>query len=68
VITWSGAVVTGVPVTITFSVTVDAGISGPEAIVNTALVDDGLGNVWQRRAALIVNGYTLHLPTVMRND
>jgi hypothetical protein len=50
------------PITITFGVTVSEQITTPQAIPNIALIDDGLGNEWQRQAAVIANGYTGCLP------
>ena len=66
VITWSGTVLAGVPVTITYSASVDAGIATPRLIVNSALVDDAMGNVWTRRAAAIANGRGVYLPLALR--
>ncbi len=66
VITWTGAVSAGVPVTITFSAAVGAGITAPAVIDNTALIDDGLGNVLQRRATIIANGLPLFLPAMQK--
>lgn len=64
VITWTGTVAAAEPVTITYSARLDAHVTSPRAIVNTALVDDGLGNVWQRSAAVVVNGRGIYLPLV----
>ncbi len=66
VITWSGGVTARQPVTITFGVTVSLGIIQPTYIGNVALIDDGVGNVWQRSAGVVVNGYAVYLPLVMR--
>ena len=66
VITWQGAVAAATPVTVHFAAQVGAAISTPQVIVNTALLDDGAGNIIQRRATLIVNGYTVYLPLVTR--
>jgi len=65
VITWSGGV-KAQSVTITFGVTVDPGIIQPTYIGSVALIDDGVGNVWQRTAGVVVNGYAVYLPLVMR--
>jgi uncharacterized repeat protein (TIGR01451 family) len=65
-ITWTGSVSGSVPVTLTFNVTVSAAITIPHAILNTALVDDGMGKVWQRQAMVIANGLAVYLPIVMR--
>ncbi|MDY7080234.1 MAG: hypothetical protein SXV54_25410 [Chloroflexota bacterium] len=66
VITWAGAVPAHVPVTITFGVTVGLHITTPQAIINTALLDDGLGNVWSQQAVVIANGLAVYLPLVLR--
>jgi len=64
VITWTGSVPAAVPVTITFGVTVSEQITSPHVISNTALIDDGLGNVWQRQKTIIANGYPVYLPAI----
>lgn len=66
VITWNGSVSARQPVTITFGVTVGLGIVQPTYIGNVALIDDGVGNLWQRSAGVVVNGYAVYLPLVMR--
>jgi uncharacterized repeat protein (TIGR01451 family) len=65
VITWTGTVDTAVPVTITFGATVSPQITTPHVIPNTVLIDDGLGNVWQRQPLAIANGYATYLPLVV---
>ena len=65
-ITWTGQVLGGVPVTITFGVTISEGIPTPQALANLALIDDGLGNVWQRQAVSVVGGYSIYLPLVVK--
>jgi len=67
VITWTGAVTAGVPVTITYGAVVDGGITDPEALVNPVLIDDGLGNVEERDAVVIANGFASYLPLVRRD-
>jgi uncharacterized repeat protein (TIGR01451 family) len=64
VITWTGSVSTGTPVTITFGVTISQHITTPYIILNTALLDDGLGNVLHREAVALANGYTVYLPLI----
>jgi uncharacterized repeat protein (TIGR01451 family) len=66
VVTWAGDVLAAEPVTITYGVTVSNEISMPQAIANTALIDDGQGNVWQRQAVVVVNGYAVYLPLVRK--
>jgi hypothetical protein len=65
-ITWTGEVHAADPVTIVFGATVADEISRPLTIVNVAWIDDGLGNVWQRRAVVIANGHAVHLPLISR--
>jgi uncharacterized repeat protein (TIGR01451 family) len=67
VITWTGAVTAGVPVTITYGAVVGVGITDPEALVSPVLIDDGLGNVHEHSAVTIVNGFAIYLP-LMRRD
>ncbi|MGC9396547.1 MAG: FG-GAP-like repeat-containing protein [Anaerolineae bacterium] len=66
VITWSGSVATQHPVTLTFGVTVGLDIIEPTYVSNVAQIDDGLGNLWSRSAGVVVNGYAVYLPLVMR--
>ncbi|VAW43131.1 hypothetical protein MNBD_CHLOROFLEXI01-910 [hydrothermal vent metagenome] len=68
VITWQGDVPAANPVMIQFEVLVSPAISVPQAIVNTAVIDDGLGNIIQRQAMIIVNGFTVNLPLVVREQ
>jgi uncharacterized repeat protein (TIGR01451 family) len=67
VITWTGAVTAGVPITITYSATVDGGLTDPTGIVNPVLLDDGQGNVDEHLAVAIANGLTVYLPLVRRD-
>jgi len=67
VVNWSGAVPAGTPVEIRFDVTVDAENPSPHTIINTAEIKDGLGNTWQRQAAVFLNGFGLHLPVITRS-
>ncbi len=62
IVSWSGAVRSGAPVTINFNVTVNPGITSPTQIANIAVIDDGAGTIVQRQAVTYVNGYFLFLP------
>ena len=62
IITWTGEVQAAQPVTIVYHAAVDGALTAPRAFANRALLDDGLGNVWERRAVAIANGYALYLP------
>jgi uncharacterized repeat protein (TIGR01451 family) len=64
-ITWTGAVFTGSPIDITFSVRVKEEITDPQLIRNTALIDDGLGHIFERQADAIANGYPDYLPIII---
>jgi uncharacterized repeat protein (TIGR01451 family) len=66
-ITWSGAVVTGSPVTITYSAIVDPGITAPVLLVNPVLIDDGQGNQLQRNAVAYVNSFGVCLPFIQNH-
>jgi uncharacterized repeat protein (TIGR01451 family) len=65
-VTWAGAVPTGTPVTITFSLQVKTSVTAPTVVTNVALSHDGLGQVWQRTAQVIVNAKTIYLPLSLR--
>jgi uncharacterized repeat protein (TIGR01451 family) len=67
-VTWSGAVSSAAPVTVRFDVTISAQITGKQAIINTASLNDGQGNVLQRQAVVIVNGMLTYLPVVSRDS
>jgi S-methylmethionine-dependent homocysteine/selenocysteine methylase len=64
VITWEGAVSADNPVTITYSAQVDVGLTDPTVLTNSVLIADGLGNVFERQAAVVVNGYVTYLPLI----
>jgi hypothetical protein len=67
VITWAGDVLPNGLVTITFGVTVGKQITTPHAIINSALIGDGRGNVWERQAVVIANGYAIYLPLIHKH-
>jgi uncharacterized repeat protein (TIGR01451 family) len=66
VITWSGTVPGGEPVIITFGVAISEHLSTPRAILNTVLIDDGLGNLLEREALVIVSGFSSCLPILLK--
>ncbi len=66
VITWTGAVYTGSPIDISFSARIKEEITGPQLISNIAVIDDGLGDVFEREAASVANGYADYLPIILR--
>ncbi len=66
VITWTGEVAAAMPITITYSAVVSEGLVSAQVLVNRVLVDDGLGNVEELAAVVIVNGFAIYLPVVRR--
>ncbi len=66
VILWSGSVDNNAPVTITYQMTVSAQIHQATAVINTAQIDDGQGNVLTRQAMAVVDGFGIWLPVVRR--
>ena len=66
VVTWTGMVSASLKVTITYVMTTSSAITLPTVILNTALIDDGLGNIHTRTAGVIVNGYGVYLPVVRK--
>ena len=56
------------PVTITFGVTVSTQLTPPQIIINTAIIDDALGNILSRQARVVVDGYTLSLPLIQKQS
>ncbi len=65
-LTWTGAVSTSISVTLTYVMTTSSNITLPTAIVNTVLIDDGLGNVLARTIGATVNGYETFLPMLRK--
>ncbi len=63
-ITWHGSVQAINPVTIQFNALIQADLDSPQALVNTAAIADGLGNMHYRQAVTIVNGFGLFLPYI----
>ena len=63
-ITWTGFVSVGV--TLTYVMTTSTTITPLTVILNTALINDGLGNLHTRTAGAIVDGYATYLPVVRK--
>lgn len=66
VVTWSGSLWPGRPVVVRFVVEVDTAVLTPTPIVNTMIINDGLGRTLERSALSIVNGTAVYLPAVLR--
>jgi uncharacterized repeat protein (TIGR01451 family) len=54
-ITWTGPVSVGLPVTLTFQVTVDLALDDGAQIVNTAVITDGAGLGYERTATATIS-------------
>jgi hypothetical protein len=61
---WNGTSVVGQLISVTFPVTVQ--ISGPVALVNTVTLTDKLGRTYVDTAMIIIDGFQVYLPFVMR--
>ncbi len=66
VITWTGTVQPGEPVTILYNAQVmaDPPPDQTQVITNTATASDFMGHTWQLNATTIINGASLFLPSV----
>jgi uncharacterized repeat protein (TIGR01451 family) len=62
---WSGVLRAAEQLTVTFAVNVTA--SGPQAIVNTATITDGVHAPLTASAVTIANGYLIYLPMIRRS-
>ncbi|MBK7894589.1 MAG: VCBS repeat-containing protein [Anaerolineaceae bacterium] len=65
-VSWSGAVPAGVPVTIQYNVTINAGVMTPTPMGFTAVLDDGEGNQDTLSMTVIANGLPTYLPFISR--
>jgi uncharacterized repeat protein (TIGR01451 family) len=63
VVRWTGTALAGLPVTVTFRVTVDQ-VGGPQAIVNRAVVDDQVGLTCTLQATTLIDPLRYYLPVV----
>ena len=61
---WNGAVSSSADVVIRYEGIVDAGISTPTVIINTAVIMDGAGHNWQRQSRVYVFTKSIFLPIV----
>jgi len=66
VMTWTGAVSTRAPVTLTFKVSVDE-VVGPLAIVNRAALDDHVGAISVLQAVTLLDPLLYYLPVIVRS-
>jgi uncharacterized repeat protein (TIGR01451 family) len=63
-VSWNGAVSSYADVIIRYDATVDAQITSPTTIVNTATILDGNGHSWQRQAHVFIFSLSIFLPLV----
>jgi uncharacterized repeat protein (TIGR01451 family) len=66
IITWTGGVVAGAPVSITFDAAVNNMVTDGQVITNTVQIENSRGDVIERKAIFIVNGNLLFLPICSR--
>ncbi|MBI5564631.1 MAG: VCBS repeat-containing protein [Chloroflexi bacterium] len=66
VLTWTGVVSSTRRVTVTYIMTTSSAITLPTAIVNTVLLNDGLGRVLNRSVAAILNAFDVYLPLLRK--
>lgn len=66
VLTWTGAVSSSLSVTLTYVMTTSSALTRPTVILNTALIDDGVGRVQVRTAGAVINGLHVFLPVSVR--
>jgi uncharacterized repeat protein (TIGR01451 family) len=66
IISWTGPVSSGAPVTISFNVAIDPRLTESTAIWNDVQIDDGAGNILFRRALTVVNAQKSYLPFLRR--
>jgi len=64
-LTWAGVVTEQTTVILTYAAELTSTTTLTPTMVNTAQIDDGVGNVYLRRA--FVNGMRIYLPLVLRN-
>jgi len=51
---------------IQFDALLDAGITQPQPVVNTAILSDETGQTYQRTAVAFINGFSLYFPQMSR--
>ena len=61
---WQGDVISGQPISITYSVTVNGNVTDPQQIINEAIANDGLGNIWTLSTTIMANGTADYLPVM----
>jgi hypothetical protein len=65
-LTWAGVVTPSTGVTVTYQMTIDAGLVQPTAVTNSAVIDDGEGHTLTRTAAALVNALEVFMPFLGR--
>jgi uncharacterized repeat protein (TIGR01451 family) len=58
-ITWSGDIVAGSPITLTFAVTLTTVLPDQTPVINTATLDDGFGNLYDLEALFLARSSNL---------
>lgn len=67
VITWTGSVSAGQMATLTYGTMIDDQLSGPYALVNQAVLDDGVGVTRTLQAATLIDPLSVYLILVLRS-
>jgi uncharacterized repeat protein (TIGR01451 family) len=62
---WSGVMSNVAIVTLTYAVTVS--INTTQALINTATINPGIGSPFTRSATVVVNGWRVYLPLLLKN-
>jgi uncharacterized repeat protein (TIGR01451 family) len=66
VLTWTGVVSSTHRVRLTYVMTTSSAITLPTAIVNSALLDDGLGRLMERRVTAVINALNVYMPLMRK--
>jgi uncharacterized repeat protein (TIGR01451 family) len=63
---WAGAVAAGVPINISYTVTINEDVTDPRPLVSHLQIDDGIGGVYWLSATIMANGQAIYLPAMAR--
>jgi uncharacterized repeat protein (TIGR01451 family) len=66
IVSWTGDVIPGTPVTVSFQALVSPALEGAVTIANQGIIDDGEGRTWVLQAVVVVNGRLSYLPVLVR--
>jgi uncharacterized repeat protein (TIGR01451 family) len=63
---WAGAVIAGVPINISYTVTVNEEVKDPRPLVSSLQIDDGIGGIYLLSTTIMANGQAIYLPAMAR--